>query len=505
MGYQLKIILTVLMVLIVAGLAGVGIRYATKQPGDTEVAENKQDKESAAQSSDTGKGEDRVEGAGDEASAGGETAVAKTIEPSFDIVRVEPTGDVVAAGRASAGARVELLLGDKVVASAVANSSGEWALVFDDPLSPGSYDFVLRATSPDGGGSTIEGDRVTVVIEKPDETPLVAVTRPGEPTEVLQTPGTSGETAVAAASETKGGDAESTPGSAAADGEQASGTAATSAAGQPSSGDVAGEKAAGDQQVAAAGPEAGQATDEPETQADQSAPDTTGQEAAQKLAAPQEPAAVEGGETDASASASPEATVAIETVEVENSNRLMLGGLADAGEAVRIYLNNEPLGDVVTGADGRWTLSTDHPMTPGRYEVRADVVDGDGAVKGRAEVRFDRVQMVEAGQETAGQQTAGSSAAGSSGQGSEVTIVSRTAGSGGASSGGAVGEGAGTSVVVIARGDNLWSIARKIYGKGVRHTVIFEANKNQIGNPHLIYPGQVFTIPVLEDDDNPNG
>ena len=484
MGYQLKIILTVLMVLVVAGLAGVGIRYATKQPGDTEVAENKQDKESAAQSSDTGKGEDRVEGTGDEASAGGETAVAKTIEPSFDIVRVEPTGDVVAAGRASAAARVELLLGDKVVASAVANSSGEWALVFDDPLSPGSYDFVLRATSPDGEGSTIEGDRVTVVIEKPDETPLVAVTRPGEPTEVLQTPGTSGETAVAAASETKGGDAESTPGSAAADGEQASGTAATSAAGQPSSGDVAGEKAAGDQQVAVAvaGPEAGRATDEPETQADQSASDTTGQETTQKLAATQEPAAVEGGETDASASASPEAKVAIETVEVENSNRLMLGGLADAGEAVRIYLNNEPLGDVVTGADGRWTLSTDHPMTPGRYEVRADVVDGDGAVKGRAEVRFDRVQMVEAGQETAGQQTAGSSAAGSSGQGSEVTIVSRTAGSGGASSGGAVGEGAGTSVVVIARGDNLWSIARKIYGKGVRHTVIFEANKNQIGN-----------------------
>ena len=257
--------------------------------------------------------------------------------------------------------------------------------------------------------------------------------------------------------------------------------------------------------MAAAEPEAGQANDQPETQADQSTSDTAGQEATQKLAATQEPAAAEG-ETDGSPSASPEAKVAIETVEVENSNRLMLGGRADAGEAVRLYLNDEPLGDVQTGADGRWTLSTEHPMTPGHYAVRADVVGGDGSVKGRAEVRFDRVQVVEAGQQApeAGASAAGG-ASGSSGQGSDVTIVSRTTGSGGASSGGAVGEGAGTSVVVIARGDNLWRIARKIYGKGVRHTVIFEANKNQIGNPHLIYPGQVFTIPVLEDDDNPNG
>lgn len=54
-------------------------------------------------------------------------------------------------------------------------------------------------------------------------------------------------------------------------------------------------------------------------------------------------------------------------------------------------------------------------------------------------------------------------------------------------------------VVQIVRGDNLWNIARRIYGKGIRYTVIYEANKNNIKNPNLIYPGQVFVAPRKED------
>ena len=52
----------------------------------------------------------------------------------------------------------------------------------------------------------------------------------------------------------------------------------------------------------------------------------------------------------------------------------------------------------------------------------------------------------------------------------------------------------------IERGDNLWRIARRIYGRGIRYTVIYEANRSQIRNPNLIYPGQVFTIPVEDGE-----
>lgn len=50
----------------------------------------------------------------------------------------------------------------------------------------------------------------------------------------------------------------------------------------------------------------------------------------------------------------------------------------------------------------------------------------------------------------------------------------------------------------VVRGDCLWNIAKKFYGNGAKYTVIYNANKGVIGgNPNLIYPGQVLTIPDL--------
>lgn len=48
---------------------------------------------------------------------------------------------------------------------------------------------------------------------------------------------------------------------------------------------------------------------------------------------------------------------------------------------------------------------------------------------------------------------------------------------------------------IIRRGDNLWTIARRVYGEGLRYTTIYQANRAQIRDPNLIYPGQVFELP----------
>ncbi len=47
----------------------------------------------------------------------------------------------------------------------------------------------------------------------------------------------------------------------------------------------------------------------------------------------------------------------------------------------------------------------------------------------------------------------------------------------------------------VKKGDCLWNIAKKFYGKGSAYTKIYDANTNKIANPNLIYPGQVFVIP----------
>lgn len=56
---------------------------------------------------------------------------------------------------------------------------------------------------------------------------------------------------------------------------------------------------------------------------------------------------------------------------------------------------------------------------------------------------------------------------------------------------------AASRTYVVAKGDCLWNLAKKFYGSGSKYTVIYNANQGVIGgNPNLIYPGQVLTIPA---------
>jgi nucleoid-associated protein YgaU len=52
--------------------------------------------------------------------------------------------------------------------------------------------------------------------------------------------------------------------------------------------------------------------------------------------------------------------------------------------------------------------------------------------------------------------------------------------------------------MVVLKGNNLWNIARATYGSGFKYTAIFEANRDQIKNADLIFPGQVFKLPGIK-------
>lgn len=56
---------------------------------------------------------------------------------------------------------------------------------------------------------------------------------------------------------------------------------------------------------------------------------------------------------------------------------------------------------------------------------------------------------------------------------------------------------ASSQTYTVVKGDCLWNISKKFYGNGSKYMVIYNANKGVIGgNPNLIYPGQVLTIPA---------
>ena len=52
------------------------------------------------------------------------------------------------------------------------------------------------------------------------------------------------------------------------------------------------------------------------------------------------------------------------------------------------------------------------------------------------------------------------------------------------------------TTTTVTRGDSLWRISQRALGAGQRYAVIYRANSQQIRNPNLIYPGQVFVLPA---------
>ena len=54
---------------------------------------------------------------------------------------------------------------------------------------------------------------------------------------------------------------------------------------------------------------------------------------------------------------------------------------------------------------------------------------------------------------------------------------------------------AADGLVIVQPGNSLWRIAKRSYGAGVRYAEIYGANRGQIADPDLIYPGQVFELP----------
>ncbi|MGK2740120.1 Ig-like domain-containing protein [Tepidicaulis sp. LMO-SS28] len=143
----------------------------------------------------------------------------------------------------------------------------------------------------------------------------------------------------------------------------------------------------------------------------------------------------------------------LEAVDYDENGNLIISGKAEPNAALRLYVDGELLGETRADEEGAWELRPGDAVAPGQYSLRIDQIDGEGKVTARIEVPFER--------------------------GEPETVKRQLA------------EGR----VVIQPGNNLWNIASQLYGSGFRYTVIYEANKDQIRDPDLIYPGQVFTTP----------
>ncbi|MBZ0261766.1 MAG: LysM peptidoglycan-binding domain-containing protein [Hyphomicrobiales bacterium] len=352
-----------------------------------------------------------------------EPAEEANVVPSFDTVRVEPTGDAVIAGRAAPGAEVVVKFNGAVVGSAVANEEGAFVVVPSKPLPTGPGALSIESKSNDMVVASADTVAVDVKAGAVD-TPMVAVLKADEPTQVIQAPA--------------------------------------------------------------------------------------------KPALP------------------PSMTVNLDTVDYDQSGNIVFGGRGPAGSKVQLYVDNNVYGLADINDKGTWSFAGQAPLSVGPHALRADEIGSDGAVKSRIEMPFYREEpakvaaapappaapeapkpvdvataqeipapaapaseaaapapeapapveapaaaapVAEPAAETPAQETAVAAV--------EVPAATEAAPEPAATPG----------QIIIQPGNNLWKLSRQIYGKGIMYTVIYEANKDQIRKPELIYPGQVFLTP----------
>jgi nucleoid-associated protein YgaU len=138
-------------------------------------------------------------------------------------------------------------------------------------------------------------------------------------------------------------------------------------------------------------------------------------------------------------------------VDYDEHGALRFAGTAPPGAMVRVYIDNKSAGDAVGDTTGHWSLSPAAPVAAGSHRLRLDQLGRGDQVASRVELPFTREPP--------------------------QTV--------------ALAEGN----VVVQPGQNLWQMARRAYGSGVRYTVIYDANRTQIRDPNLIYPGQLFAMP----------
>ena len=153
--------------------------------------------------------------------------------------------------------------------------------------------------------------------------------------------------------------------------------------------------------------------------------------------------------------------LALDSIAYDPLGNVTVGGRSNPSGLVRFYINNEAVSATKTNEAGYWEADLSD-IIPGTYTLRIDELSLKGDVISRLESPFKREDR-----ERLANLIAPST--------SPVRI----------------------NIVTVQPGNTLWAIARKRYGDGLLYVQVFEANRDKIKNPDLIYPGQLFDLPDI--------
>lgn len=406
---------------------------------------------------------EEVAEAAEAAEEGAETAaepVADAIAPAFDVVRVDADGQAIVAGTAAPGSTVEVLLDGEVFASTKSDAQGKFAALFDVPTSDAARVVTL---SVDGDEPVQSAANVILAPSQPNVAQTVVATAEAAADVVAGAV----DGAVAEAAEGVDAVAEAAGDAIAALSEgvetvenAVEGAAETAETLAEVASDAAGDVVAALDGVAEAIP-AGTASAPAET-AETTAPVAP--------AAPTVLLADEDGVKVLQTGGDTPTEVSVGAITYGTDGAVNLSGSGVPGNFVRLYLDNALIATVPVSENGTWELSSD-AIAAGTYTLRADEVDATGTVVSRFETPFKREAAA------------------------DLIAAAPVAPAADAADAPATTQ---VRAVTVQPGFTLWGIARESYGDGMLFVKVYEANRSLIRDPDLIYPGQVFEVPALE-------
>lgn len=426
-------------------------------------------------------------------------SVPEDVAPSIDEVRVETDGLTIVAGKAAPGSKISILLDGVENTTVVADADGEFAAITQvvpksvaqvltvmqqdgDRLLASEEEIILAPTlpavalaeaTPDIATDTAEAPTASTDLSAPQVPEEVARKAPKvdnghEPDVVEVAPPerqTVDETGDRAFAQDAGEEKTDPPVNRQTDRALVGNDALATAESAIDRADAAGASST------RAGTVAGIASEDDRLGTEAGATDAGGQdqriaegavptEAAPPSSAPQ-PVTVLKSTADGvevlGRRLGPSDNVAIDTIGYSDAGDVELTGRAKpAAASIRVYVDNRSVTEVEIDAEGRWRGNLSDIAT-GVYTLRVDEVDASGSVLSRVETPFKREDP-------------------------DLFV-------------GTLSDARTAKQITVQTGATLWAIARERYGEGLLYVQVFEANRDSIRDPDLIYPGQVFSLP----------
>ena len=419
------------------------------EPESGPVAESSAPQEDAAPAADETLGTEPDVAAAPQAET--ESAAPVLAAPALDTIRIEPDGSAVLAGKAAPGSALSVRLDGAEIERTQVDRSGAFALFLTLPFSDAPRGLSLVAELE--GQTAQSDDYLLSALPKPQPVQLVEATPDADPEAQQAVVDTVSEIQQPEADLGK----EPTPQMSQV-GNQVVSPATTVHEAVEDEAQEAPTEVVNNKTVAADSAEA--ETVDNETASALSDPVEEAPRAVAILKSDEEGVELVQAPTQAEPAA--KAQIALDTIGYSDTGDVQLTGRATQGALVRVYLNNLAVSDVITDTDGRWRGELEG-VSPGIYTLRVDELGPGDVVLSRLETPFKR----EAPEVLAPKEP-------------EPDIAP---------------DRPAIRAVTVQKGDTLWAISRERYGDGVLFVKVFEANRNAIRNPDLIYPGQVFNIP----------